>query len=591
MSTQESIAVNGKGLMADSQTTGTTTTTRLPTLLVLAVLALFSGCEAPLPPIPHNVDDESASRCDNLLDSTLDMLDPGRLGITSDRERVVSQLNAWVQDCAQTTSGDVPSESRIRKMLEPVLSLGRLNHLTAERFSPRDTDHIRNCLFYQQISRPILKLAENDLDRAVGLFDFVVRNIEFVDDQSASLPLTLFEVLLFGRGTAEDCAWLFANLLRQAHIDAVILRPRTDTAINHPGETERRWLVGVLIDDGVYLFDPRLGSPIPSAADQVDKLTVRVPATLAEVLKNDGLLRQLDASEDRPYPLRADDLKSLSVELIGNSSFWSRSLAILQPPLSEKHSVMIYDSLADGSDGLGLVSRVAGFGHGRWDETNLAVWPYPEQRLEGFETMNVRQKSEFEAFLLPFGAPRIVQINGATGQYELDPNTPNTLLFGPPLHKQQETRILQLTGDYESGILNYQKMRLVFERMKQDRLIGPTAPVQVATQFLHEKAAIDAFFWLGFCQLDRGDPAAAADTFRNFLSQFEQHKTVVWVRNSVWHCRMLMALSLAEQGQLTEAIQTLDQAAPDDPHRERYQLWRHRLLRAKNRGSKVEGQE
>ena len=94
------------------------------------------------------------------------------------------------------------------------------------------------------------------------------------------------------------------------------------TAAN-ASEPATRWLVGALVGKQVYLFDPTLGWPIPTREDKGQSPKIESAATLAEVLADDGLLRKLDVSADKPYPLHSADLKSCRVEIITSSCYWS----------------------------------------------------------------------------------------------------------------------------------------------------------------------------------------------------------------------------------------------------------------------------
>ena len=63
-----------------------------------------------------------------------------------------------------------------------------------------------------------------------------------------------------------------------------------------------------------------------------ESVTVDRPASVSEVLQNGELLNQLDAGS--PYPLQAEDFKSLGIELIGTDSLWAPRMKLLQESLS-----------------------------------------------------------------------------------------------------------------------------------------------------------------------------------------------------------------------------------------------------------------
>ena len=92
------------------------------------------------------------------------------------------------------------------------------------------------------------------------------------------VPQFPWEILLFGRGTAMERAWVFILLCRQQGIDAALLAlPETASSLSPAVERAqekaaattsparlRLWCVGVLVEGKTCLFDPNLGLPIPA---------------------------------------------------------------------------------------------------------------------------------------------------------------------------------------------------------------------------------------------------------------------------------------------------------------------------------------
>ena len=173
--------------------------------------------------------------------------------------------------------------------------------LVVPEFQSYDGFHIRDCLWAKRAVDFAAGKTHRDLDRAVSLFYYVVRNMHIADVRA---PLAVFDGMLLGRGTAEHRAWVFAELLRQLRIDSVILRPGS----SEPAVGSAKLLVGALIGSDVFLFDPQLGLPIPSPSDTGDSPLPSRPATLAEVRRDSTLVRQLDVTTKAPYPWQAKDL-------------------------------------------------------------------------------------------------------------------------------------------------------------------------------------------------------------------------------------------------------------------------------------------
>ena len=489
--------------------------------------------------------------CNDLISSALDMLQPDRLGVTSEAKDAADLLNSWLASCGASGPENRELKSSAAVRLETLISFQELEQLKETRFTKQDAGHLRNSLLSKTIVNFVLSQNRNDLDRIVGLFEYVVRNIGLEKEGEQTLPLSPYEIVLFGRGTPEDRAWIFAMLLRQLHVDAVILRPSSQD-----DASKDRWLVGVRMDGRVYLFDTRLGCPVPSSNDDGKTTTIENPATLTEVQENDKLLRLLDL-EDRPYPLNAGDLKSPRVEVIGNSSLWAPHMKRIQMSLVGERSVVIYDGLQDGGTGEpGSISRVAKLGRGKWRTEDIGVWTYPNVRLQGFANLNDSQELKLLVRREPFKAT-IPWSDVAQGRIN----------YGPPRREQLKTRNSQILGNYAKSIHSYMNIRL---RGKLPRRLRPNV------RRMHARAAEDAFFWIGVCQLEQQDYVAASGTFREYLSSHTP--------GGAWQgpCRGLLALSLAEQKNYEKAIQVLEEAPSSDPQRDGFDLLIRRWRSASN---------
>ena len=169
------------------------------------------------------------------------------------------------------------------------------------------------------------------LAKALKMFDWTVRNIFLLSDNSivtadsnpddfrlndsdspaaAGIPglgYTRFPVqtMLTSRGDFIDRAKLFIKLLDQLEIDSVMLAVNADA-----GDQPRPWAVGVHIDGELYLFDTRLGLPIPG------KKPGQI-ATLSAAKSNSEILNSLDLSvseslkDDTKYWVKSDQLSNI----------------------------------------------------------------------------------------------------------------------------------------------------------------------------------------------------------------------------------------------------------------------------------------
>jgi len=205
--------------------------------------------------------------------------------------------------------------------------------------------------FYPEMPEDALtKLAESAL-----LFDWVTRNIQLeeplkIDDSNVEeyslvdgdgleyaargVPglgyrRFLWQVLIYGRADYVERAKLFAGLCRQRGIDSAMMTIG-----------DRPWAVAVLIDGRAWMFDTRLGLPIPG--NQLGQI-----ATLADIKNSPELLKQLDLSveetnrDDSRYWVTAEDLGNLKGQVFASPESVSRRMKFLQNRLLGEQQLIL----------------------------------------------------------------------------------------------------------------------------------------------------------------------------------------------------------------------------------------------------------
>jgi len=132
-----------------------------------------------------------------------------------------------------------------------------------------------------------------------------------------------WQTMLYGRGDYVERAKLMMLMLRHLQIDSVMLAA---------GETAKPWAVAVNIGGDYFLFDTKLGLPIPG--EKLGSI-----ATLAMVQKKPKLLTSLDLTTDESladntkYWIRPDDLNSLIALLYASPDAASKRMKALQGDL------------------------------------------------------------------------------------------------------------------------------------------------------------------------------------------------------------------------------------------------------------------
>jgi hypothetical protein len=505
----------------------------------------------------------TVNECEGTLASIDEIFKLSRLERTTSISDGVLRLNDWQRTCAPADDGAAaPLPAEIQKLLSEL----QIQRLQEGRFTLRDGEHLRDCLLEMTISRYAPGSARSELVRVTQLFEHIVRSIGIAPAPPQDLPLTPYEVYLFGKGTAEDRAWLFANVLRQLRIDAVLLVPSATGGKPAFAARDPKFLIGVLLENKVFLFDPQSGLPIPALVGGLPGAGHQV-ATLEEATTDPAVLKQLDAGPDRPYPVSADALRHPGVAIIADSSFWSPRMQTLQTEFVGDRAMVIADPLQDAaSHSPGLWSRVVKAGGQHWNAGDVHVWDHPETRLATHVELTKDQQDSMIGLMRPFGAYKNVEIDDRTGQLKLverveveDPAANKDLKsLNLPVHmnvwtttgEQMRARITQMEGDFAQAIKIYLNVR----SKSKDVLRARPSPYD---RVMHAKAIDDAMFWTGVCQFEQGEFKAAVNSFQRYRKQSDAEK---WDRES----RYLLAVSQAAAGEPAAAIAELDKVAPDD---------------------------
>ena len=510
-----------------------------PAFIVVACLLLVGqGCssnESDTSTDPTGTERITAN-CEDALFSGWDQVQPERLEISSSESSATGMLNGWLADCG---ADELTSLSRAGQVEEhPLLTRAQSRRIAAQRFSRRDVQHMRDAVLFRKLSLMIMSMADNDVDRVVQAFYYVVRHIALLPSTDDRPSLTPFETLLLGRGTADDRAWILAEILRQAFLDVVLIRSAED---DQPSGADPYWITGVLVDDDVLLFDPRLGLPLPAADESSPRMLPLRPATLAALSRDPAPLEQWHIDGEQEYPLAGSNLSSLRVAIVGNSSYWAHRMRVLHSRLAGDRAVLVFDGTADSQ-----LARVVAAGGNLWSRSDLEIWNYPEERLTAAEFREETESGRVEEILKPFDVPLELAIDRRGGV--------PVVVFKKKELRQLNTRIEQLAGDSSSDVTrSYVQVR---HRSSELRDYVPVdsqtlVPVPEGILQVHRRAAEDALFWTGISQFEREETLSAVDTFRDY----QRHYPAGQWRDAA---NYLMALAHAGRQDWARAIEAID---------------------------------
>lgn len=336
-----------------------------------ALVAAFAGCTSEIDPMLKTLDANVLSAKTNDISRTMDFIFDDRQFAQRDFEQKVSiGLNRWTNystqqlNDASTDDSEVVAETLKRHQdLEVVgrndeisfintdpyflqeaawitnisarvtrgqlLSLVEYYRLAANNFKPDEDDKSPVDTLIGNLHPDLDTEQTTDLSKALVLFDWTVRNIYLLpelqptdqeiqqqrlsDDQnpiSAGVRFTgtqryPWQTLMLGRGDYVDRAKVFMLLAREAGLSVAMLTT---------GEEEKPWAVGVVIGTQYYLFDTKLGLPIPNQ-------TPGQIATLGQLKGNPKLLTELNLTlkeslaDDTKYWVAEEDLSTLVAKI------------------------------------------------------------------------------------------------------------------------------------------------------------------------------------------------------------------------------------------------------------------------------------
>ncbi len=211
----------------------------------------------------------------------------------------LQQINAELREKPERRAPLLKAEQRAWLREQAGLDRGALAEIDGSDYTRLDGHHLDRCLLMRDAAAGLevkgvrgAGAAEAPLGWAARAFAWVVREIQLGEHGGEPVPPAF--ALRRGWGSALERALVFLAVLEQFG-DPDISRPALLGCLLYiPNESGSMnfWACGVVTDDDkdVYLFDPRLGLPLPGSKGQGI-------ATLAEVRKQPEILAQLNVGD------------------------------------------------------------------------------------------------------------------------------------------------------------------------------------------------------------------------------------------------------------------------------------------------------
>ena len=441
----------------------------------------------PVPAMPQSVRQQ-------LLDGAMTVL--GRLDAYDEASafaQVFDRLNQWSHGLV-VAGGDAGLPWKLDPLyatLPPTLAaLATPEALASGVFDASDdVAALRDQRWLADIAATARGDAIDDLAVACNLFTWTVRSLALVSDPppvpTLAAPGTRWfsigEVLLSGRASGAQRAWIFLELLRHAGLDGVMLATGDATA-----GSLRPWLPAVITGGECHLFEPAYGLPVPGP-DGAGVATARQAAADPAILRGLSL-------PDRPYPVQATDVATLSVLVPAAPLNLARRMHLLDAQLAGSGRI----DLALAATDLGVAALAAL--PGTADAGRVRLWEFP------WETLRRRRDAAaaVSAAAARELAPLLITLE------EVGPGASETRRMVRPLYA---ARLREFRGDLdgpEGAKIAYLRARPSAAAMAEALRQAP--PDQAAgLRRLYDAMKEDATYWLGVLTLAEGEYATAAD--------------------------------------------------------------------------------
>lgn len=501
-------------------------------LALLAIAVLIGPSTESNVDEPEDVDPVEIAQQEErrLLEQLIEnAIQPARLGAEADESTTAQELNRWWLEYGPGSAESLTYEPEYLSSLQTFMGADAANLATANTFSRKDVAHLATALSMRLAGLTLTTPLTSDREKVTRSFYFVVRNMQIVSNASAQPSTFPYQALLWGRGRAEDRIWAFVELLRQIRIDAVLVTPADDENA-YP-------LVGVVIDEGILLFDPILGLPIPSlTADADDDALPMMAATYSEALGNDEVFRQLDAT-DTAYPWSSEALHNVKLLLVGADPTFSPRMEALQKvlPASGIDPITFDGWSLDTTQGNALQRRIEAATERLADvHASVGVWSYPLVQAASYDLENGIDGSQLASIYLRLKAPTVRTL-------QTDPETEEiSEVIVTAAQTMQDVRSLHIQGEFEDAMRGYLPMRSSYQ--------------QYATSENREAVEL-AGFWTAICQFELQRSDLSIPGLQVYFRDYPSGQFIISA--NYW-----LAVSQAIQHDFEAALETLQRHPP-----------------------------
>lgn len=453
-----------------------------------------------------------------------------RLDRTSAMKEISYQLNTW------STSVSQPPEWSPSGLLESIPASLRTvdfsNRMTKLEFGEPECEFMLQCQLMKQLSSWVLDLPYRDrlfadwlaeerkrldstegvqLETALKLFDWTICNVavdgnpEDIErlvtnpdiplNESAPVYRQLpWQTLMFARGDAWQRGRLFTQLCFSRGIDCVVLALPSLTGASENAAL-RLWCIGVPIGNELYLFEPRLGLPLPDPKGG-GIATLRMAKTDPNVLRRAKLPGRFN------YPVESKDLNRLIALIDAEPFAVGRTMYTLERALTGENRQRL------SMDADRIESRLKDIDA----QLEIRLWNVPwlahvynlevRMRLDDLSPFAMQYMERYGIFVTdtPISRARMLHFQG---------KFPSTIEAAGALKSYMDFRVDEETLRELQYDRNTQ-MTLGVVKRPTESMEGFSARVSMAQNFFR-KSKFDIGIFLAMANMDLGKPETAID--------------------------------------------------------------------------------
>jgi hypothetical protein len=242
----------------------------------------------------------------------------------------IQQLNRYLRTHPNAQPRPLTSEERGFLTKELGLDNKELAEVENSAFTPLDAHYLELAFILRDTAGALQLDGLAPLDRVQRAFTWVVRQVRLQEGEA--IPVSPLPVLRRGWGTSRQRDLVFLALLDQLGMDGCMIRVPAEESSQGLG---RDWVPGARIDNDIYLFDTRLGLPLPGPGG-------KGIATLAQVRAGLDLRQVLKVQDKYPYDIGPEQGRQAAVQVAYSLSSLARRMEFLQNYLAGSDRINLW---------------------------------------------------------------------------------------------------------------------------------------------------------------------------------------------------------------------------------------------------------